>query len=82
MEDRSEWNRFWLSGKVADYLKYAAKAEKGRPSAILLKTTKGKGVSFMENNMGWHGKAPNDAEYEQGMAELTAALKELEGETV
>ena len=60
----------------------AAKAEKGRSSAILLKTTKGKGVSFMENNVGWHGKAPNDAEYEQGMAELTAALKELEGETV
>ena len=60
----------------------AAKAEKGRPSAILLKTTKGKGVSFMENNVGWHGKAPNDAEYEQGMAELTAALEELEGETV
>lgn len=60
----------------------AAKAEKGRPSAILLKTTKGKGVSFMENNVGWHGKAPNDAEYEQGMAELNAALEELEGETV
>ena len=58
----------------------AARAEKGRPSAILLKTTKGKGVSFMENNVGWHGKAPNDAEYEQGMAELAAALKELEGE--
>lgn len=57
----------------------AARAEKGRPSAILLKTTKGKGVSFMENNVGWHGKAPNDAEYEQGMAELTAALEELEG---
>ena len=55
----------------------AARAEKGRPSAILLKTTKGKGVSFMENNVGWHGKAPNDAEYEQGMAELTAALEEL-----
>lgn len=60
----------------------AARAEKGRPSAILLKTTKGKGVSYMENNVGWHGKAPNDAEYEQGMAELTAALEELEGETV
>ena len=60
----------------------AARAEKGRPSAILLKTTKGKGVSFMENNVGWHGKAPNDAEYEQGMAELTAALEKLEGETV
>lgn len=60
----------------------AARAEKGRPSAILLKTTKGKGVSYMENNVGWHGKAPNDAEYEQGMAELTAALEKLEGETV
>ena len=60
----------------------AARAEKGRPSAILLKTTKGKGVSYMENNVGWHGKAPNDAEYEQGMAELNAALEELEGETV
>ena len=60
----------------------AARAEKGRPSAILLKTTKGKGVSYMENNVGWHGKAPNDAEYEQGMAELIAALEKLEGETV
>ncbi len=60
----------------------AARAEKGRPSAILLKTTKGKGVSYMENNVGWHGKAPNDAEYEHGMAELNAALEELEGETV
>lgn len=60
----------------------AARAEKGRSSAILLKTTKGKGVSYMENNVGWHGKAPNDAEYEQGMAELTAALEKLEGETV
>lgn len=60
----------------------AARTEKGRPSAILLKTTKGKGVSYMENNVGWHGKAPNDAEYEQGMAELNAALEELEGETV
>ncbi|MDY4165916.1 MAG: transketolase [Fournierella sp.] len=60
----------------------AAREEKGRPSAILLKTTKGKGVSYMENSVGWHGKAPNDAEYEQGMAELCAALAELEAETV
>ena len=42
----------------------------GKPSVIILKTTKGKGVSFMENQAGWHGKAPNDAEYEQAMAEL------------
>ena len=60
----------------------AAREEKDRPSAILLKTTKGKGVSYMENSVGWHGKAPNDAEYEQGMAELRAALAELEAETV
>ena len=43
------------------------------------RTVKGKGVSYMENNAGWHGKAPNDAEYEQAMAELNAALAELEG---
>ena len=43
------------------------------------KTVKGKGVSFMENNAGWHGVAPNDAQYEQAMAELNAKLSELEG---
>ena len=56
-----------------------AKATKGKPTAIVMKTTKGKGVSFMENNAGWHGKAPNDAEYEQAMTELKAILSELEG---
>ena len=55
-----------------------ARTVKGRPSAIILKSVKGKGVSFMENNVGWHGKAPNDAEYEQAMKELSAALRELE----
>ena len=56
-----------------------AKTVKGKPSAIVMKTTKGKGVSYMENNAGWHGKAPNVAEYLQAKAELTAALAELEG---
>lgn len=51
----------------------------GKPVAIIQKSVKGKGVSFMENQVGWHGKAPNDAEYVQAMAELTAQLKELEG---
>mgnify|MGYP005878468813 CR=1 FL=1 len=51
----------------------------GKPVAIIQKSVKGKGVSFMENQVGWHGKAPNQAEYEQAMAELTAQLKELEG---
>ena len=56
-----------------------AKTVKGQPTAIVMTTTKGKGVSFMENNAGWHGKAPNDAEYQQAKAELDAALAELEG---
>ena len=56
-----------------------ARSVKGKPSAIVMKSVKGKGVSFMENNAGWHGKAPNDAEYAQAMAELQAQLAELEG---
>ena len=56
-----------------------ARTVKGKPSAIVMKSVKGKGVSFMENNAGWHGKAPNDAEYAQAMAELQAQLAELEG---
>ena len=56
-----------------------AKTIKGRPSAIVMKTVKGKDVSFMENNAGWHGVAPNDAQYEQAMGELKAKLSELEG---
>ena len=52
--------------------------EKGRPSAIILKTVKGKGVSFMENQVGWHGKAPNAEQYQAAMEELSAALKEKE----
>ena len=55
-----------------------AKETKGKPFAIVMKTTKGKGVSFMEDNAGWHGKAPNDEEYEKAMAELTAQLAEVE----
>ena len=55
-----------------------ARETKGQPSAIVIKTTKGKGVSYMENNAGWHGKAPNDAEYAQAMEELKAQYAELE----
>ena len=55
-----------------------ARATKGKPTAIVITTTKGKGVSYMENDAGWHGKAPNDAEYEQAMNELKAQLAELE----
>ena len=47
-----------------------AKETKGMPTAIIMKTVKGKGVSYMENNAGWHGKAPNDEEYAIAMADL------------
>ena len=55
-----------------------AKTVKGQPTAIVMTTTKGKGVSFMENNAGWHGKSTNPAEFEIAMTELKAALAELE----
>jgi len=57
--------------QILDALK-TAKTTKGMPTAIIAKTVKGKGVSFMENNVAWHGKAPNKEEYE-------IAIKELEG---
>ncbi|MDE6021642.1 MAG: transketolase [Ruminococcus sp.] len=50
----------------------------GKPVAIIQKSIKGKGVSFMENQVGWHGKAPNKEEYDKAMAELSAQLRELE----
>ena len=50
-----------------------AKTVKGQPTAIIAKTVKGKGVSFMENQVGWHGKAPNDEEYKIAMEELEKA---------
>ena len=56
-----------------------AKTVKGKPSVIIVKTVKGKGVSFMENQVSWHGTAPNKEQYEKAMQELTAALHELEG---
>ena len=56
-----------------------ARTVKGQPCAIVMSTVKGKDVSFMENQAGWHGVAPNDAQYEQAMAELKAKLSELEG---
>ncbi len=57
-----------------------AKTVKGMPTAILAKTVKGKGVSFMENEVDWHGKGPNKAEFEQATAELNAEIARLEGE--
>ena len=51
-----------------------AKTVKGKPTAIIAKTTKGKGVSFMENQVGWHGAAPNDEQYAQAVAEIKATM--------
>ena len=55
-----------------------ARAVKGQPTVLLARTVKGRGVSFMENNAGWHGKAPNAEQYEQAKAELSAQIAELE----
>ncbi len=55
-----------------------AKATKGKPTAIIMKSVKGRGVSFMENQAGWHGAAPNEEQYNQAMAELDAKIAELE----
>ncbi len=54
-----------------------ARETKGMPTAIIMKTTKGKGVSYMENNAGWHGKAPNDEEYAVAMKDLEEIDKQL-----
>ena len=57
-----------------------AEATQGKPTVIIAKSIKGKGVSFMENNVAWHGSAPNDEQYAQAMDELNAQLKSLEVE--
>jgi transketolase len=56
----------------------SARQVKGKPSAIVMKTVKGKCVSYMENDAGWHGKAPNTEEYEKAMTELKALERQLE----
>ena len=77
------WHVIKADGHDFDSLRAAlkqARETQGQPSVILMKTTKGKGVSYMENNAGWHGKAPNAEQYEAGRAELEAALAKLEVE--
>ncbi len=71
------WNVVVIDGHDFNQIEKAveeAKATKGKPTMVLCKTTKGKGVSFMENKAGWHGKAPNAEEYEQAVKELKAQL--------
>ncbi len=62
----------------AAFARFHGNKGSGKPTCILLKTIKGKGISYMEDNAGWHGKAPNDEEYAKGMAELAEARKALE----
>ena len=69
-----------IDGNDFDQIKAAfdeAKATKGMPTAIIAHTVKGKGVSFMENNVGWHGKAPNDEEFAIAMEDLRKAGEAL-----
>lgn len=76
------WNVIQADGHDMAVLSAAfeqAKANTGAPTVILAKTVKGKGVSFMENDAGWHGKAPNAEQYEKARGELAAALAEKEG---
>lgn len=75
------WNTVEIDGHDYDAIEaalVAAKACKGKPTAVVMKTVKGKGVSFMEDAVGWHGSAPNTEQYEQAMTELKAALTALE----
>ena len=75
------WNVISVDGHDFSQLAGAlekAKETKGKPTMILMYTVKGKGVSFMENQAGWHGKAPNAEQYAQAMSELEARVKELE----
>ena len=58
--------------ELVDVMDKALSAKNGLPKAIVGKTIKGKGVSFMENQVGWHGVAPNDEEYKKAMDELNA----------
>ena len=76
------FNTIEIDGNDFDEIEKAlenAKNTKGVPTAIVAKTVKGKGVSYMENQVNWHGAAPNEELYNQAVAELTAKLNELEG---
>ena len=71
-----------IDGQDFDQIEQAvahAKATKGKPYAVVMKTIKGKDVSYMENQAAWHGKAPNDEQYAQAMAELDKISADLEG---
>ena len=74
------WNAVEVDGHDIDALVEALNAAKGdrsgRPHAFIARTVKGKGVSFMENQAGWHGKAPNAEQAAEALSELESAAKE------
>lgn len=77
------WNVVVIDGHDFEQIENAViEAEKttDKPTAIIMKTVKGKDVSFMENNVGWHGAAPNDEQYEVAMADLKKVYAEIEAE--
>ena len=77
------WNVLKVDGHdhaaILAALEEAKALQNGKPTVLLARTVKGKGVSFMENQAGWHGKAPNAEQYADAHAQLTAALEALEG---
>lgn len=77
------WHTIEIDGHDFDAIEAAVKeaeATKGKPTAIICRTVKGKGVSYMEGDAGWHGKAPNKEQYEQAVSELNEQIKGLEAE--
>ncbi len=74
------WNTLTIDGHNYDEIKKAlrdARGAKGKPTAVIMKTVKGKGVSYMENSVKWHGVAPNEEEYEKAISELDAHIEAL-----
>lgn len=77
------WNVIEIDAHCFDEIEAAfkqAEQRNGKPTAIIAKSVKGRGVSFMENKAAWHGTAPNAEQYAQAMEELGAQLAELEQE--
>ena len=75
-----KWNVIVIDGHDIEQIDEAVKAAKaceGKPTAIVCNCVKGKGVSFMENNVKWHGSAPNKEQYEQAVAEINAYIESL-----
>ena len=71
------WNVLTIDAHDFDQIEAACRAArecKGKPTAVIAKSIKGKGVSYMENQVGWHGKAPNKEQYDAAVAELTASV--------